>query len=93
MADTPIVTKMNIQQQGALNFPVAAGWVDNLLISGAHKEYSIATLLANGKIAGNNVFLIFSCDGPFWANFHGTARIPTNDAVDGSGSEFMPMQR
>jgi hypothetical protein len=91
----PIVTNLNVMQQGALNFPSEALWVDNVhLAANAAKAYSIATLLANSGITEKNVFLVFSADGPFWANFQGgTAAIPSGDVLTGASAEFSPNQR
>ena len=56
-------------------------------------SYTIATLLAACAIKGPTVFLVFGADGPFWANFHGVAAIPSGNVTNGTGSEFSPNQR
>ena len=94
MTYAPIVTPMNVEQQGAENFPVVAGWVDAMhLAANTAASYTIATLITNAALKGKNVFLVFSADGPFWANFHGTAAVPGGNVTNGTASEFSPAQR
>lgn len=91
----PAVTQLVLMDQGNRNFPVEALWVDNVhLAANTHKEYDIAAMLTAAGLTDTSVFLVFSADGPFWANFQGAnAAIPSADILDGSSSEFAPNQR
>lgn len=95
---TPSVNQLNPQQQGGLAFLNAARWVDSVVLAAnTAQAYSLTTLKTNAALKQSNVFLIFSSDGPFWANFNnGTAAIPASSSqgsTDGAGSEFSPNQR
>lgn len=94
MAFVPQVLPMNVQLQGAENFPTVSQWNDVVHCpANTAESYSISTLLTQSRIKGTKLFVIFSADGPFWANFHGTAAIPSSSTTDGSAPEFSPNQR
>lgn len=94
MSFTPQVTPLNVQKQGANNFPSVAQWNDAIVLAAnTASSYSLTTLLTNSGIKTKKVFLVFASDAPFWANFHATAVIPTGALVDGSAPEFLPNQR
>lgn len=95
MSYTPTVTEINVQQAGGNAFPYPAGWVDTLVLTaGSAAAYDLtAARTAMGLHAGQPLFVIFSADGPFWANFHATASIPGSSTTDGTSSEFAPNQR
>lgn len=89
------VTELVVQQQGGLIFPGVSNWNDSVATgSGAAKSYNLTTARTNmGLTAGQPLFVVFSADGPFWADFFKAAVIPTGDTTDGSAAEFSPNQR
>ena len=94
MSFTPQVIPMNIQKQGAENFPPVAQWIDSMhLAANSAASYTIATLVTNAALKGKKIFIIFSADAPFWVNFNGTAAIPTTNKTDGTSAQFSPNQR
>lgn len=92
---TQPIKPMQVIQQGGETFIPVSTWNDALQLSaGTHKEYDVAAMrVAAGLAVGQAVFCIFSCDGPFWTNFAGTAAIPSGDIVNGTASEFAPNAR
>lgn len=93
MTYTPVVNEINVQQAGANNFLYPAGWCDVIQVH-AHVEYDLtAARTAMGLKAGQPLHVIFAADGPFWANFHANAAIPSGNTTDGSGSVFSPTTR
>lgn len=89
-----LIKPMQVIQQGGENFLPASSWVDNILSSTTHAEYDLtAARAAMALPAGAGLFVILAFDGPFWANFYGTAVIPTGAVADGTGSEFSPTTR
>lgn len=91
----PQITSLVAQQQGGLVFTSPSKWIDNVaLVEDTEQSYNLtAARAAMGLVAGQPLFVIFSADGPFWANFHGAAAIPSGDTTNGSSSEFTPNQR
>lgn len=86
--------EMCVMQQGGLAFPYASNWNDIVQASNTPVTYDVAALrTAAGLPAGQSLFLIFSADAPFWANFYGTAALPSAGVTNGTASEFAPNQR
>lgn len=93
-AMTNTVKEMQVLQQGGETFLPVSTWNDVLQSSSTHAEYDLAAArTAMGFPAGFPLFVIFSADGPFWANFKGNAAIPGGNTTDGSSSEFSPNAR
>lgn len=92
---TPKVSKLTCMQQGDQAFPWVARWIDNLVLAAnTAKTYNIAALrTAAGLTATQAIFIIFAADATFWADYNGTAAVPSGDVTDGSGSELGPNQR
>lgn len=87
------VTPMNIQLQGAENFPNVPGWIDSMtLAANTAASYSLATLRTNAALKQKNIFVILAADGPFWMNPNGTAAIPSTNETDGGASIYCPTQ-
>lgn len=95
MAFTPNVTELNVQQQGGVVFPGVSGWNDVVVTTAnTAASYNLAAArTAMGLLAGQPLFVVFSADGPFWANFNAAAAIPATSNTDGRASEFSPNQR
>lgn len=94
MPYTPKTTHLNVMQQGADSFLWPSGWNDVVQSSAVAKSYDVtAARTAMGLTAGQALFVIFAADGPFWANFHDTAAIPSGDVANGSASEYSPNHR
>lgn len=94
MTFSPSVQKLNILQQGAESFSWVAKWNDVVKTSASAAAYDLtAARVAMGIPAGQALFIVFSADGPFYADFNKTAVLPTTNTVDGSASEFSPRQR
>lgn len=94
MTFTPAPTPLNPQQQGNQNFLNVCEWNDCLsLAANVAQSYSLTTLKTNAALKSPKVFLVFAADGPFWANFHGTAAIPSGAVTNGTASEYSPNQR
>lgn len=98
---TASVTIMNVVQQGGQTFPTVCNWVDSIaLAANTAASYNVDTLRTNAGLNTNEpsgtkapMFIIFSADGPFYANFFATAVIPTTNTTNGSSAEFSPNQR
>lgn len=95
MAFSPNVREMNVLEQGGRAFLPPCNWNDVVHLSAnSAASYSLTTLRSTASLkAGQPVFLVFSADGPFWANFNGTASVPSGSNTDGSAAEFSPNQR
>lgn len=94
MTYAPFVAPMNIQQQGATNFPYPANWIDSIVASSSNQAYNVtAARTAMGLAAGEALFVVFSATGGFYADFHKAAVVPTGATTDGSSAEYSPSQR
>lgn len=94
MTYSPVVTEMVVVQQGGLAFPTVSGWNDAVQSSSSATSYDLgAARTAMGLAATESLFIVFAADGPFWANFHGTAAIPSGNTTNGTASEYTPNQR
>lgn len=95
MTFTPAIREMNVLRQGGEVFTYPAQWNDIIHMAAnteGHIDVTALRTAANLK-AGQPLFVIFSSDAPFWANFYNTAAVPTGNVTDGSGPEFSPNQR
>lgn len=94
MTFTPAVREMQVVEQGGDIFTYPANWVDVIQSSPTHAEYDLtAARSAMGLQPGQPIFVVFSADGPFWANFNANAALPSGNTTDGSSSEYCPNQR
>lgn len=92
----PKVIPMNVQQQGAQNFPTVAAWVDTVhLAANTNTVYDLVGLRTAANLpAGCPLFIVFGADAAYWANFrNAAAAIPAASNTDGSSSEYSPNQR
>lgn len=96
VANTPKVRQMVIEQQGALNFPHTAEWVDAIvLVANAAQNYDFTNALASAN-GGNakSLFVVFSSNNPFYVDFNGNvAAIPVASTATGASPEYSPNQR
>ncbi len=95
MSYSPVVNAFCNIQQGGVAFPYPAGWTDVIQVpNSGHVEYDIAAArTVMGLAAGQGLFIIFSADAPFWANFFANAAVPSGNTTNGTASEYAPNQR
>ena len=90
----PFIAQLNAVQNGSEAFIRPSGWTDIVQSTATHAEYDlVAARVAMGLPAGFPLLVIFSADGPFWANFFNNAAVPSGNITNGTGSEFSPNQR